>query len=759
MKRSLATLVLLSFCLLLTIPVSAQRLSKTNKTESLKKYQVQYNKIDAFSDGKGVWLQWETSYESGNLCFYVYRVVGDTKELVSTNLIPGGFLKTRDAQTIGEKYTFFDENGDYNTTYYIESLNINGQKQISNLIFPKYVSDLNAVAGSSSETLKNDSKKANPFILRDEAILPDDLQSEVNENRSQADENTQRLVAAQPGVKIGVKKEGFYRVSRAELQAGGFDVNAPTNFWQLYKDGVEQAINVGAGGDYIEFYGNGIDTRDTDTQIYFLIVGAQNGKRIGMSFRRPLAGRVLSNSYVQSITFKERTIYTQILNGEDEENFFGRVITNTPVTINLNVPAVDFSTATSSLDLKIQGATQVAHKTKVALNNVEIGFINGNDFTSMSKHFDFPTSILIEGANSLQLTTQNGSSDISLFDTVKINYSKRYQAQQNRLSFYVPNYKASYLDGFSSPNVRIFDITNPDRPTLISGLTVESNNVGGYRVYLPANRGRVIYAVEDTAVVPAASVKTNAPSTLSTTTHNTNLVIISYKDWMTEANNWANYRRSQGMSVEVINIDDVYDEFSFGAFSTNAIRGFLQYAYNNWQTPPGYVLLMGDATYNPRNYTESTPNTGAFNFIPTKIVETLYTETGSDEAMADFNNDGLAEIPIGRIPVHDGQTVTDVLNKVTLFEQNIGTQGISRGVIFASDRPDGYDFEGVSNRLRNQLPASVTSIMINRAEPNAYTRLITEMNNGRFLINYTGHGNVSAWASSPSSIVMRLFSA
>ncbi len=697
---------------------------------------------EAFSDGNDVWLEWETEFELGNLGFYVYRVVGDSKELVSSSLIPGRYLQMRDAQISGQKYSIFDEKGDLNSYYIIESLNINGEKQSNNPIFPKYVGDLTAVAGSSSEFLKIESEKANPFVLRSENILPKNLQSEVEDSRPQADATTQRRVAAQPGVKIGIKKEGFYRVSRAELQTGGFDVNAPSAFWQLYKDGVEQAINVGTNGGYIEFYGNGIDTRDTDTQIYFLIVGTQNGKRIGTTFRRTLGGRVLSGSFNQTITYKERTIYSSgIVNGETE-NFFGRVVGNTTVTIPLNLPAVDFGAANSSFDLAVQGLTSTPHQIKVALNNVEIGFITGNGAASMSQRFEIPTSTLNSGANSLQLTAVGGTSDISLFDTIKVNYAKRYQAQQNQLSFYVPNYKASYVEGFTSPNIRVFDITYPDSPTVINGLTVEQNN-GNYRVYLPSNRGRVMFAVEDSAILSAASITPNMPSTLSNTANIANLIIISYQNWMAEANGWANYRRAQGMNVEVVNVEDVYDEFSFGVFSSYAIRDFLQYAYNNRQTPPSYILLIGDATYDPRNYVGN----GALNFVPTKMVETVYLETGSDEALADFNDDGLAEIAVGRIPTQNAQTVTLALNKVSAFEQTVGTQGLTRGAIFASDLPDGYDFEGASVRLRAQLPSNIPSVMINRGQTNARTLLLNEINSGKFIVNYTGHGNTNVWGS------------
>ncbi len=574
MKKSLTTLIILSFCLLNTIPVLAQRTNKIANSTLESKNSIKYSATNAYSDGNGVWLEWETTSEAGNLGFYVYRVDGDKKELINPSLIPGLALKGRETQVVGDKYNFFDPNGTNTSTYYIESLSNKGQKQTSDFIFPKYVADLTPIAGSSSEDLQNrESKKVNPFVINEKVNVPpaspsdNKLESNADLNKFDYQDNTQSTIAAQPGVKIGVKKEGFYRVTRTELSTAGFNVDAPAKSWQLYKNGVEQAISVDEKGEFIEFYGTGLDNRDTDTQVYFLIAGNRDGKRIRTIFRRPFAGNVLANNYDQTTTYKERTTYSDVLNGEDLENFYGRTVGPTPVSINFNLTAVDFSEPSASFDLKVQGIVNVSHRTKVTLNGTDLGFIDGNYMTSMSGHFNIPTSNLREGTNTVTLSTLLGASDYSLFDTLSVSYPKRFQSSQNKLSFYLPNYKAAYVDGFTTSNIRVFDISGDDNVNIISNLKVLPNGSNGFKVYLPSNRGSVLYAVEDSAVLPVNSIVKNNPSTLSTPAHNANLIIISYKDWMDKAEDWANYRRAQGMTVEVVNVEDVYDEFSFGNFS------------------------------------------------------------------------------------------------------------------------------------------------------------------------------------------------
>lgn len=692
---------------------------------------VRYAAAEAFSDGSAVYLKWRTAEETKNVGFLVYRISGGQRELVSTVLIPGSFLKTGEEKSAGSDYDFFDAGGDLNAIYQIESFDVNDQKTVSNEIAPSFVADL-------AEASNGKSVRAEAIVEQEKLNLPKDLAGEIRENRLAADINTQRQIAAQAGVKIGVRTEGIYRVSRAELQAAGFDVAVNSNFWRLYLNGVEQSIIVGGSGDYIEFYGKGIDTPESDTQTYFLIAGTSNGKRIGSSVLRRLNSVVRARSYNQTFVRKERTIYANgILNGA-AENYFGTTITSGGANIVFNLSGVDLSQPTASLQLNLQGLTTTAHAVKVAINGQELELITGMSTVAMRGTYQIPTSFLREGANTLRLTATTG---ISLVESLRVNYNRTFLAQQNRLSFFTQNYRGAVLEGFSSANIRVFDITQSDSPTLASGYTIEASG-SGFNVNLPAYRGRVLYAAENSALLSPASITLNTPSTLSTPTNNAALVIISHKDFLAKAEDWANYRRAQGTTAKVVDISDVYDEFNYGVLSADSIRSFLQYAKENWQTPPQYVLLIGDASYDARNY----ENVGNFNFVPTKLVDTIYTETGSDETLADFNDDGLAEIAIGRIPARTPQTVTDMLAKVTGFEQTVA-QAATRGALFVSDNPDGYDFEAVNQRLALLLPAEMPKTFINRAQTNAQASIIEQLNAGKFLVNYSGHGHTSVWAN------------
>jgi hypothetical protein len=759
MKRVLAILIFSG--LLFNSMVFAQKGRSANiKTSPVSQSDfVVYGAAEGFSDGGGVWLRWQTASETKTLGFHIYRAVGKGKELVSDRMVGGGYLAGEE-QAFGRTYTFFDPYGSTETVYYVEGLSLDGQKLFSNPIFPQYISDLKRVANASSEVLKQARESSQSEIINTNLVMPKELESTITENRLPADLAMQRFIAGQPGVKLGVRKEGVFRVTKTELQNAGFDVNSSPALWQLYRDGVEQSMIVAANGDYIEFYGQGLDTPETATQIYYLIVGAQNGKRIGTSIQRPFAGNVVANSFFVNHVQKQRLIYTtDPLNGELENFFDNRPIVTGGATIPFTINSIDFNVRKVSFTVAIQGITFGPHSVRVILNGTEIGLITGTDKVLMSNSFGIISNSFAEGTNTLQLISAE-ITDVSFLESIALDYGRLYKAQNNQLGFYTNPYRASNLGGFASANIRVFDMNYPDDPTIVQNLSITQNGGGDYSVRLPANRSHLMFAVEDSAVSAVATIGPNVPSTLFGAVDERKLVIITYKDWITQANTWADYRRSVtggSFTVEVVNIEDIYDEFSYGAQSTNGIKNFLLHAKNIWQTK--YALLLGDASYDYRNY----EGNGYNNYVPTKLVDTVYMETGADEALADFDNDGLAEIAVGRITAKTPADVTLAYNKTVAFEPTV-PQWTTRGGLFVSDMPIGYDFEALSHRVRDQLPAGMPITFRTRIDcvnppppagqttqqclDNQRNEMLAEMNTGKYLVNYSGHGSTGFWAVS-----------
>jgi hypothetical protein len=236
------------------------------------------------------------------------------------------------------------------------------------------------------------------------------------------------------------------------------------------------------------------------------------------------------------------------------------------------------------------------------------------------------------------------------------------------------------------------------------------------------------------------------------------MIIISYSSpgFMAAAENWANYRRSQeggAFHVKVVDIADVFDEFSYGLHSGQAIKDFLEFAHTSWQSPrPAYVLILGDASYDRRNY----EGYGYWDQVPAKNYVLQNEERDGDEPLADFDNDGLADIPIGRIPARNATEIMAALDKTIAFETP-ANQSLYRGALFAYLPLYGYpQYEQMSHQFRNQLPRGIPVLFIPRHELRAdhevfddplagQQDLIDGINRGNFVVNFSCPGATGTW--------------
>ncbi len=716
---------------------------RTSQTEQRDRPVTEFRTTSAVTEGSGVILEWEMAFEQNNFGFYVYRIDSEGRTHVTEDVIQGSVSRVGSRPQYGEFYSAFDPNGEVGSVYVIEAFHLDGGRVPSIQFSARLVDDLrSAVSSTSYEEATRARPNSREFIA--DLDLSKELKAEIDSAANAPDLDTHRWAIAQPGVRIGVRQEGMYRISAAELAAGGFNTATDPTNWQLYVEGNQQAIRVGEGGSFIEFYGRGADTLESDTQAYFLINADSPGKRIATRLARPNLSTVVSPRYDQTFTLRERTQYnSQILNG-DAPNFWGRSITGSGTTISFSLSGTDPNAGPATVSLKFQGFSLAAHQIQVTLNGNLLGIVNGNLQDAFSGTFEIPANMLSEGMNALHMASiaPGTPADISFFDSVSVSYGRRYVSQGNILRFHTEQNKRTTVEGFSGSDVRVFDTTVDGE--IIEVLNTPIVDAGGtFNLRLPSYRARRYYAVENGAMLQPASISVNNPEMLSNPANEADLVIIAHSDFMPEAQTWANFRTGQGHLVKLVNVQEIFDEFNYGVIESESIRDFLQMTSTTWEEAPGYVLLIGDATTDPRNYL----NFGFRHYVPTKMVDTIFSETGSDDYLADFNGDGLAEMSIGRISARTGAQVTTVFNKVVNWEANF-VNSLSRGVIFAHDNPDGYDFEAMNGRIRQQLPMDMPATMVHRSEPNAQANLVAAMNSGKYIVNYSGHGTAGAWAAS-----------
>src|SRR5262249_116488 len=141
---------------------------------------------------------------------------------------------------------------------------------------------------------------------------------------------------------------------------------------------------------------------------------------------------------------------------------------------------------------------------------------------------------------------------------------------------------------------------------------------------------------------------------------NADSVIITTRELADSFKPLAALRQAQGLHVAILDIEDIFDEFSFGQKSPFAIKNFLAFPSTNWTIKPRFVLFAADASFDPKNYL----GLGDNDLVPTRIIDTAYLETASDDWFVDFDDDGLPNIAVGRFPVRTSQEADALVSKI-----------------------------------------------------------------------------------------------
>ncbi|HEY0546889.1 MAG TPA: C25 family cysteine peptidase [Pyrinomonadaceae bacterium] len=721
---------------------------------------VRLRSFEAFSFDDAVMLRWQTGYEVDNLGYQLYREQNGERVRVTPSIIAGSALLTRAGTelTAGYSYAWNDRvPKDARTSgmqYWLEAVDLDGTSEWHGPITPYKASGLSPEQRSA--LLLNDINSATQAAAQSEWPASQNSAFEVNASRaafvtsakagSSAEQralNQQWMLASMPAVKIAVRRDGWVRVSREELLAAGLDGAADTRRLQLFADGIEQAIVVASDGS-VEFYGRALDTTSTDTRVYWLAVGQTFGKRVQAFKAGDFDSSIQPSSFTDTVERRDRVLRFAALTNGEADNFFGAPISQSPVEQHLTLRGLDTeSGAGGLLEVALQGLTSHPHEVRVQLNGMEVGSVILQNREHKSITFNVPASLLQESDNVITLTRGGvGATDVTLLDYVRLNYARKYRAENNRLRFSVESGRATRVEGFTNEHIRVLDLTNADAREL----SVDARAVdGGYAFTLPPMAGaHTFLAFADEADHPS-SVSRNEPSNWNDAQHAADFVIITHRNFRQAIEPLRTWRQRQGLTTVVVDVEDIFDEFGYGAYSPQAINAFLSRASRVWQRAPRYLLLVGDATFDPRRYLGGT---GEGELVPGLLLDTNFMEATSDDALADFNGDGLAEMAVGRLPVRTEQEAATLVSKIIAYDRIPHGDLFERGALIVSDRADGFDFQDAAGEIRAQLPAGMSVQMINRDDGDAATvhnQIVTGINRGPALVTYLGHGSVGVW--------------
>lgn len=362
------------------------------------------------------------------------------------------------------------------------------------------------------------------------------------------------------------------------------------------------------------------------------------------------------------------------------------------------------------------------------------------------------------------------SEDIAWLDYITLNSNAWLKLKSNPIVFrskeQLPVSCLGYkLDGLDASSL-VWDVSDPlnVKKVVVStngqySFSSEGGKISEYVAFSPLKGSFLSATVVATSLVNQNIHGQDAPE----------MVIVSHPDFLAQSEELAQFHRDHDqLSVLVVTMEQVYNEFSSGLPDVAAIRNMSKMFYERTKTTPKpfrYLLLMGDGSYDNRNF-DGTKN----NFIPTfQSQNSLNTISSfvSDDFFGLLDDDegeftGYLDIGIGRIPCASAGDAQLVVNKIKRYTSPEAMGAWRNRICFIADDEDNNshmeDTEDLVYLVEKNYPGFYTDkiyldayVQKSRADGDSYPDVTTaineRMNNGVLIVNYVGHANDEAMAA------------
>lgn len=620
---------------------------------------------------------------------------------------------------------------------------------------------------------------------------------------------TSSALASGKWVKIQIEDRGIYKLTYADLRGMGFSDPAKVSvhgyggcmldedFSNPYIDDIP-AVPVWRGDDYLLFYGCGVInwTYDKSTESfvhtnnpysnygYYFLTDATGTKE--MESVASAAGASLKVTTFDDYRLHEKDLVSVNNSGRE---LFGE--------------AMDM---TLSRDFSFTGITGITNDDgKIALRFIAKP-TTGNGSVSMS----------VDGEKLLEKTiAQSGSSGSETYTMARLVYEVvdwkgdkgtnvkvnvrygqlghknvhldyiRLQMKRELQPYGVCTFFRSlasvgnasrFVIQNANTNTMVFDVTDKLNPKQME--TELSGNELSFSI--PAGTLREFALVQRNQAFPSPEVVGDVTNQDLHALPQTDMIIIAQPGLTAQAERLAEAHRTRdGLTVQVVTPDAIYNEFSSGTPDATAYRRFMKMFYDRQtseEDAPKYLLLFGDGAFDNRFITSGWQNVTTSNMLLTYQTEESLNERSFviDDyfGFLDDSNNGKelmsarVDIGIGRFPVRTLAEATNMVNKVIGYMDNKDTGSWKNNVCFVADdgsSADGYmiNHADQADRLGEYINTSHPEFLVNKIYFDAYkkdvsgglatypdvkTNIQKQLKNGLLLINYTGHGSTTAWS-------------
>ncbi len=495
-------------------------------------------------------------------------------------------------------------------------------------------------------------------------------------------------------------------------------------------------------------------TRYTDRSVYWLAVGPGRGLRMRQVWVPPAPGEAPTLDAPAVVHFEENSaFFPRLADGEGRDHWFdgARRLLNTsggshPLSarsLTLATPRLSPRAHTVRLELGVAGLTELPadpdHHLIVSVGGQTVGEARWDGPRAHCAAFEFPSTLLAAGDNVVELRLPGDLAGVSV-DSVILNYARlayraRPAAEVDRLAIDVGTARTVEATGFGPGRVVAVDRTDALRPRWLAGIAADAGTV---RFRMPGADAASILVAGEGALRSPLAIEPNAPSALHEIS----------ADWIAIAPALladgvaplADLRASEGLRTAVVDLADVYDEFTAGIPDPVAIRAFLAHV------GPRFVLLVGDGHWDPHGYT-----TAEADRVPVAMVQLEQYWAASDAWYATFRGeDPLPDLSIGRLPVGSAAELAAAVGKIVAWESAGAADWLARASVVADNDDGTFDFSRVVRDQAEILRAGfdVEELLLGSVgRRRVKNDLDVAFADGRYLVAYTGHGDMTSWAA------------
>ena len=610
------------------------------------------------------------------------------------------------------------------------------------------------------------------------------------------------LLSTGKWVRIAVEENGVHRITDGELKKMGFaapskvrlygyggHILPETGLASLPDDLVE--VPLWRENGYMLFYANGTikweynNGRYVHSQNVYSTYGCYfltEGDDAPMAFPKVT---------LQPTTEAVHTSYNDYALYEKEKKSpcsYGRVLVDNDAFSSTASRAKTYRLAIDGamdspavVDLSFATGGEIASRVTVlyadAANSFEVGsltigrVVSGEVGKIAEGKFTIPGGVAA-GSNFVLVHRTDDNSLVGYLDYLRLNYRRSLALRGANTLFrgdMTDDGNARFDIAGCNANTRVWDVSSPSAIKELSGELKGTT----YSVVAPADVNSNIVAVNVKGAFPSVKVLGEVPNQNLHAIGQADMVIIvpSNGKFLPAAERLADAHRSMdGLAVEVVTAQQVYNEFSSGTPDVTAYRRLMKMLYDRAEDEtdaPKYLLLFGDGWYDNRLITfqgrkqddyllcyESQNSVDAiYSYVLEDYMGYLDDGEGSDHLR------DKVDLGIGRIPAQSVADANAVVDKIIAYMQNKDAgEWQNRILLLADDGDDSMpnqhmkDADAVAAVFEQQYP----SYIVNRiywddypievsATGKRYPAVTKDIYNalakGALMVNYSGHGS------------------